>query len=106
LRGLVQKELLPGNTTITNDDIAAYCRRTVKTGYHPVGTCRMGRDSDPMAVLNSNLQVKGIDNLRVFDASMMPVVTSSNTNATVMAVADKAVAMMMGETPLEPIALR
>ncbi len=106
LLGLVQEELLPGKMTMTDDDIAAYCRRTVKTGYHPVGTCRMGRDSDPMAVVNSNLQVKGIDNLRVFDASMMPVVTSSNTNATVMAVADKAVAMMMGEMPLEPIALK
>ena len=49
----------------------------IKTNWHPVGTCKMGKDNDEMAVLNSKLQVKGIDNLRVFDVSMMPNIISS-----------------------------
>ena len=67
----------------------------VKTNWHPVGTCKMGKDSDNMAVLNSKLQVKGIDNLRVFDVSMMPNIVAANTNAPAMAIADKATDIML-----------
>ena len=67
----------------------------VKTNWHPVGTCKMGSDSDDMAVLNSRLQVKGIDNLRVFDVSMMPNIVAANTNAPAMAIADKATDIML-----------
>ena len=55
----------------------------------------MGKDNDEMAVLNSKLQVKGIDNLRVFDVSMMPNIVSGNTNAPAMAIADKATDIML-----------
>jgi choline dehydrogenase-like flavoprotein len=55
----------------------------------------MGKDSDDMAVLNSKLQVKGIDNLRVFDVSMMPNIVAANTNAPAMAIADKATDIML-----------
>ena len=55
----------------------------------------MGRENDPMAVLNSRLQVKGIDNLRVFDVSMMPNIVAANTNAPAMAIADKATEIML-----------
>ena len=55
----------------------------------------MGAENDPMAVLNSKLQVKGIDNLRVFDVSMMPKIISANTNAPAMAIANKACNLML-----------
>lgn len=67
----------------------------VKTNWHPVGTCKMGNDKDKSAVLNSELQVKGVDNLRVFDLSMMPNIVAGNTNAPAMAIADQATDMML-----------
>ena len=57
----------------------------------------MGKENDPMSVLNSKLQVKGIDNLRVFDVSMMPNIVAANTNAPAMAIADKATEIMLKE---------
>jgi choline dehydrogenase len=76
-------------------DIEAYCRKTVKTNDHPVGTCRMGPDSDESAVVDARLKVRGVDGLRVFDCSVMPYIVSGNTNAPAMAVADRAVTLMM-----------
>ena len=75
-----------------------YIRSTTETNFHPVGTCRMGVADDPTAVLTPDLRVKGVEGLRVFDASMMPSIISANTNATVMAVADKGVDIMMGQS--------
>ncbi|MBT6544002.1 MAG: sorbosone dehydrogenase, partial [Rhodobacteraceae bacterium] len=77
--------------------IAEYCRKTVKTGYHPVGTAKMGAESDKMAVLTPDLKVKGIDGLRVCDASIMPVIVSANTNAPVQAIADHAADMIIND---------
>ena len=95
LKDIVVSEILPGKN-ITNDiDLKNYCKRTVKTNWHPVGTCKMGNDKDPEAVLNSNLQVRGIDNLRIFDVSMMPNLVSGNTNAPAMAIADRATDLML-----------
>ena len=95
LKDIVLSEILPGKN-ITNDiDLKNYCKRTVKTNWHPVGTCKMGNDKDPEAVLNSNLQVRGIDNLRIFDVSMMPNLVSGNTNAPAMAIADRATDLML-----------
>jgi choline dehydrogenase len=65
----------------------------------------MGRDDDPLAVLTPDLRVRGVEALRVFDASIMPTVISGNTNAPALAIADKAVALMMGEQPLPRAAL-
>jgi choline dehydrogenase len=95
LRSMIDRELLPGPAIVADADLREHCKRTVKTNYHPVGTCRMGRDDDPLAVLDPDLRVRGVEGLRVFDASMMPNVVSGNTNAAVMAVADRAVARMM-----------
>ena len=95
LKDIVLSEILPGKN-ITNDiELKNYCKRTVKTNWHPVGTCKMGNDKDPEAVLNSNLQVRGIDNLRIFDVSMMPNLVSGNTNAPAMAIADRATDLML-----------
>ena len=95
LRDIIISEVLPGINIKNDKDLRNYCKRTVKTNWHPVGTCKMGTDKDSQAVLNEKLQVKGIDNLRVFDVSMMPNLVSGNTNAPAMAIADRATDMML-----------
>lgn len=105
LRSLVASELLPGVGLENDDDLAEHCRRTVKTNYHPCGTCKMGRDDDPMAVLRPDLSVRGVSGLRVIDASMMPTIVSGNTNATALAVGDRAVDLITGTATLPPAAL-
>lgn len=95
---IVVQEVGPGAARQSDDELAEYIRRTTESNYHPVGTCRMGRPDDPMSALTSDLRVKGVRGLRVFDASMMPAIISSNTNATVMAAADRAVDVMMSST--------
>jgi choline dehydrogenase len=97
LRELIAEELMPGSAGTRDADIEAYCRKTVKTNYHPVGTCRMGPDSDKSAVVDARLKVRGVDGLRVFDCSVMPYIVSGNTNAPAMAVADRAVTLMMAD---------
>lgn len=94
LSSRVTHEMLPGKEVTDDRGLAEHCRRTVKTNWHPVGTCRMGSDGDGMAVLDSRLRVRGIDGLRVIDASAMPFVPSGNTNAPTMALADRAMALL------------
>jgi choline dehydrogenase len=96
LTQIVREELIPGSAVNTDAQIAAYCKATTFTNYHPVGSCRMGPDTDHMAVLDPQLRVRGTEGLRVFDASMMPRIPSANTNAAVMAVADRGVDLMTG----------
>ena len=95
MRDLIEKEIFPGAYVLSDDAIAAHCKRTVKTGYHPVGTCKMGQDSDPEAVLDPNLKVRGTHGLRVVDASLMPTIVSGNTNAAVLAAAGKAADLIL-----------
>ena len=71
-----------------HEQLIEYIRQTAETEYHPVGTCKMGQDA--MAVVNSQLQVHGVKNLRVVDASIMPHIITGNTNACVIAIAEKA----------------
>jgi choline dehydrogenase-like flavoprotein len=75
-----------------NDDKAmeAFLRATCDTEYHPVGTCKMGPDTDPMAVVDAQLRVRGVQALRVVDASVMPALTTGNTNAPSMVIGEKA----------------
>jgi len=94
LAGRTETELLPGSDVDDDQGLAEHCRRTVKTNWHPVGTCGMGPDGDPGAVLDDRLCVRGLDGLRVIDASAMPFVPSGNTNAPTMALADWAIALM------------
>ena len=96
VRGMVDREIFPGPDVMSDEALAAHCRRTVKTNYHPVGTCRMGRETDRDAVVTPDLKVRGIEGLRIVDASIMPTITSGNTNAPVLAIADKAVDILMG----------
>jgi choline dehydrogenase len=90
----ITHEMLPGKDVTSDAELGEHCRRTVKTNWHPVGTCRMGAPADPMAVLDPHLNVRGIDGLRVIDASAMPFVPSGNTNAPTMALASRAVDFM------------
>jgi choline dehydrogenase len=102
LRDMIVGEILPGPKAASDAELAAHCRRTVKTNYHPCGTCKMGSDSDPMAVLTPDLRVRGVERLRVIDASMMPAIISGNTNATALAVGDRAVDLIIGTPTLPP----
>jgi choline dehydrogenase len=94
LAGRIEFEMLPGKDVTDDEGLATHCRRSVKTNWHPVGTCRMGPDNDLLAVTDSQLRVRGIDGLRIIDASVMPFVPSGNTNAPAMAVASRAVDFM------------
>jgi choline dehydrogenase len=102
LGAMVRDMVFPGAEHTSDAALEEHCRRTVKTVYHPVGTCRMGHDSDLLAVLNDELGVRGVDGLRVFDTSSWPTIISGNTVATTYAVADRGVAMMMREPLPEP----
>jgi choline dehydrogenase len=95
MKELIDKEIFPGPDVSSDEGIAAHCKRTVKTGYHPVGTCKMGADGDPEAVLDMQLRVRGTRGLRVVDASLMPTIVSGNTNAAVLAAAGKAADLIL-----------
>ena len=88
-------ELLPGAAIQDDAALAAYIRTTVRTDWHPVGTCRMGRSEDPSSVVSETLGVHGVEGLRVIDASVMPNIVSANTNAPTMALADRGVSLLL-----------
>ena len=84
------EEFKPGVKYQTDEELARLAGDIASTIFHPVGTTRMGRDDDPMAVVNSRLQVRGIRGLRVVDAGVMPTITSGNTNSPTLMIAEKA----------------
>ena len=86
-RPFILCERYPGPDVRSDADIAAYARKVGKTDFHPVGTCKMG--SDDMAVVDPALRVRGLDGLRVIDSSVMPLLTTGNTNAPTIMVAEK-----------------
>ena len=90
-------ELAPGGNATTDADLLAYARQTVMTAYHQSGTCKMGPDSDATAVVDARLRVRGIDGLRVVDASIMPRVVSGNADAPTMMIAEKGAAMIIAD---------
>jgi len=86
-------ELAPGKEVQSDDEMLDWIMQTAETTYHPVGTCKMG--SDPMAVVDERLRVHGIAGLRVADASIMPTLTSGNTNAPSIMIGEKAASMLL-----------
>jgi choline dehydrogenase len=81
------KELAPGPTAMSDEDLTTWLRATAMTTFHPVGTAKMG--TDPMAVVDARLKVHGIEGLRVADASIMPIISSGNTNAPAIMIGEK-----------------
>lgn len=90
----IRGEAHPGAEAQSDDEIKEYAFRHAKTDYHPVGTCRMGAPEDPAAVVTPDLRVKQVEGLRICDSSIMPFVTSSNTNAPTIMIAEKAAEMI------------
>jgi choline dehydrogenase len=92
-------EVVQGPDSDSDEEILAKVRRYLMTLYHPVGTCRMGDDEG--AVVDRELRVRGVEGLRVVDASVMPQVPSGNTNAPTIAIAERAADLIRGRTPLD-----
>jgi choline dehydrogenase len=92
---LLLTELAPGTDLTTDDEILDWVKKAAETTYHPVGTCKMG--SDPMAVVDAELRVYGIKGLRVADASIMPTLTSGNTNAPSIMIGEKCAHMILDD---------
>ena len=88
------QEFLPGPAYQSDAELIAAAGNIGTTIFHPVGTCKMGRAEDPQAVVDAQLRVIGLDGLRIADASVMPTITSGNTNAPTMMIAEKASAMI------------
>ena len=90
------EEMRPGLNIIKNEELVKEAGKFANTVFHPVGTCKMGNDKQ--SVVNDQLKVYGIDNLRVVDASIMPNITSGNTNAPTIMIAEKAADMIINES--------
>ncbi|HET6182609.1 MAG TPA: GMC family oxidoreductase N-terminal domain-containing protein [Acetobacteraceae bacterium] len=93
-------ESLPGERVQSDDELLDFARHYGSTAYHLIGTARMGPASDPMAVVDDQLCVHGMEGLRVVDASIMPTMPSANTYASTMMIAEKAADMILGRPPL------
>ena len=89
------EEYKPGVQYQTDEELAKLAGDIATTIFHPVGTCKMGRDEDPLAVVDSQLRVRGVQGLRVVDASVMPTITSGNTNSPTLMIAEKAAGMIL-----------
>jgi len=100
LDGFRGKELNPGADCKSQADIDAFIRQTAWTVHHPLGTCKMGAASDETAVVDPEMKVRGLDGLRVVDASVMPDMPGGNINAPVIAMAERASDLIRGNTPL------
>ena len=93
-------EAYPGQNVQSDDELLDVARQRSTTVYHLMGTCRMGPATDPTAVVDDQLRVHGMENLRVIDASIMPTMLSANLNAGVLMIAEKGSDMVLGHPPL------
>lgn len=95
------QELAPGFSAQTDKELDAFVREKAESAYHPCGSCKMGVDEN--AVVSPDLRVRGLDNIRIADASIMPDVVSGNLNAPVIMLAEKAADLILGVAPLDPV---
>lgn len=97
----VRKEVLPGVGMTSRAELFDYACRMAKTDHHPVGTCKMGVDE--MAVVDPQLRLRGLEGIRVCDASVMPQINSSNTNAPTIMIGEKGADLILDRPPLPPV---
>jgi choline dehydrogenase len=94
------REIKPGADVVSDEAIDEFIRRDVESAYHPSCSCKMGAKDDPMAVVDPEARVIGVEGLRVVDSSIMPSVTSGNLNAPTIMIGEKAADMILGTAPL------
>ncbi|MFZ2997438.1 GMC family oxidoreductase [Sphingobium sp.] len=104
LAAMTGAEIEPGIQHQSDAEIDTALRKIVNTAYHPTGTCKMGPDSDPMAVVDRRLRVRGVSGLRVVDASVMPEIISGNTSAPTMMIAERAARFILEDAVTSNIA--
>ena len=95
MRAYYDFEMAPGKDVQSDDEFAAYAREAGSSNWHPASSCRMGPDGDAKAVVDAALRVRGLEGLRVVDASVMPAVVCGNTNAPTIMIAEKAADLML-----------
>ena len=100
------REEFPGSQAQSDADLLAAAKQRGTTTFHLMGTCRMAPHTDPTAVVDDQLRVRGLESLRVVDASIMPTMPSANLNASVLMIAEKAADMIRGRAALEPALLK
>ena len=100
------REEFPGTEKQSDDDLLTAAKQRGTTTFHLMGSCRMAPETDPTAVVDDQLRVRGLEGLRVVDASVMPTMPSANLNASVLMIAEKASDMIRGRPPLDAIVLK
>jgi choline dehydrogenase len=93
----------PGDQVQSDDELLEAARDVASTTFHVMGTCRMGPAADPTAVVDDQLRVRGLEALRVIDASVMPAMISANLNAATMMIGEKGADLVLGKQAMEPI---
>jgi choline dehydrogenase len=106
LQKYYEREEFPGVQAQSDEDLMTAAKQRGTTTFHLMGTCRMAPDNDPTAVVDDQLRVRGLENLRVVDASIMPTMPSANLNASVLMIAEKAADMIRGKPALEAATLK
>ena len=92
--------LQPSDQILSDEEIDQWVKENVESAYHPSCSCKIGADDYPLAVLNSDCEVRGIKQLRVVDSSVFPTITNGNLNAPTIMVAEKAADLILGRQPL------
>ena len=105
MKPFTPEEFKPGAQYQTDDELAKLAGDIASTIFHPVGTTRMGRADDPLAVVNSRLQVRGVAGLRVVDGGVMPTITSGNTNSPILMIAEKAARWIVEDAARDALVL-
>lgn len=95
-----RREDLPGVNVRTDTELNEFIRKDASSAYHPYGTARMGANGDDRAVVDLNLKVRGIEGLRIADASVIPAIPSATINACVYMIAERAADLILGKAPL------
>jgi choline dehydrogenase/4-pyridoxate dehydrogenase len=102
MQDFMAREIAPGDGAVSDADLDAFIRTSNVTVHHPLGTCKMGVASDPLAVVDPELKVHGAEGLRIVDGSVMPDLVGAHINAPIIMIAEKAADLIRGREPLEP----